>query len=201
MSMRTIAAILIAAIVVLLLSGFVVIYAGIYDVAATASHWRVTVWLIETARIRSIKAHAAEIQTPPGLDDPAKVVIGIGHYAAHCARLPRRARRSEGRYRARALSAAARPGLRIQPLHTGGAVLDRQTRDQDDRHAGMERSQQRGTLGDRGIPTKAAGHERAGICQTRDGEHGPRRTPSFRQCQSRFCTLGRRRHSPIETMI
>jgi len=83
--MRTIAAILIAAIVVLLLSGFVVIYAGIYDVAATASHWRVTVWLIETARIRSIKAHAAEIQTPPGLDDPAKVVIGIGHYAAHCA--------------------------------------------------------------------------------------------------------------------
>ena len=83
--MRTIAAILIAAIVVLLLSGFVVIYAGIYDVAATAPHWRVTVWLIETARIRSIKAHAAEIQTPPGLDDPAKVVIGIGHYAAHCA--------------------------------------------------------------------------------------------------------------------
>ena len=83
--MRTIAAILIAAIVVLLLSGFVVIYAGIYDVAATAPHWRVTLWLIETARIRSIKAHAAEIQTPPGLDDPAKVVIGIGHYAAHCA--------------------------------------------------------------------------------------------------------------------
>ena len=83
--MRTIAAILIAAIVVLLLSGFVVIYAGIYDVAATAPHWRVTVWLVETARIRSIKAHAAEIQTPPGLDDPAKVVIGIGHYAAHCA--------------------------------------------------------------------------------------------------------------------
>ena len=83
--MRTIAAILIAAIVVLLLSGFVVIYAGIYDVAATAPHWRVTLWLIETARIRSIKAHAAEIQTPLGLDDPAKVVIGIGHYAAHCA--------------------------------------------------------------------------------------------------------------------
>ena len=51
--MRTIAAILIAAIVVLLLSGFVVIYAGIYDVAATAPHWRVTVWLIETARLCS----------------------------------------------------------------------------------------------------------------------------------------------------
>ena len=83
--MRTIAAILIAAIVVLLLSGFVVIYAGIYDVAATAPHWRITVWLIETARIRSIKAHAAEIQTPLGLDDPAKLVVGTEHFAAHCA--------------------------------------------------------------------------------------------------------------------
>ena len=83
--MRTIAAILIAAIVVLLFSGFVVIYAGIYDVAATAPHWRVTVWLIETARIRSIKAHAAEIQTPLGLDDPAKLVVGTEHFAAHCA--------------------------------------------------------------------------------------------------------------------
>src|SRR6516165_1474207 len=142
--MRTIAAILIAAIVVLLLSGFVVIYAGIYDVAATAPHWRVTVSLIETARIRSIKAHSAEIQTPPGLDDPAKVVIGIGHYAAHCA-VCHGARRSEGRYRARALSAAARPGLRIQPPHTGGAVLDRQTRHHDDPHAGIERPQRRGT--------------------------------------------------------
>ena len=83
--MRTIAAILIASLAVLLLSGFVVIYAGIYDVAATAPHWRATAWLMETARTRSIKAHAAEIKTPPGLDDPAKVVIGVEHYAAHCA--------------------------------------------------------------------------------------------------------------------
>jgi len=36
--MRTIAAILIGSLVVLLLSGFVVIYAGVYDVAATAPH-------------------------------------------------------------------------------------------------------------------------------------------------------------------
>ena len=83
--MRTIAAILIAALVVLLLSGFVVICAGIYDVAATAPHWGATAWLLETARTRSIKAHAAEIQTPSGLDDPERVVIGVEHFAAHCA--------------------------------------------------------------------------------------------------------------------
>jgi mono/diheme cytochrome c family protein len=81
---RAILAILVAALVVLL-SGFVMIYAGLYDVAATEPHSRVTSWLLETARTRSIKAHAAGIQAPPGLDDPAKVIIGVEHYAAHCA--------------------------------------------------------------------------------------------------------------------
>jgi mono/diheme cytochrome c family protein len=45
----------------------------------------VTTWLLETARTRSIEAHSAGIQVPPGLDDPAKVLIGVDHYAAHCA--------------------------------------------------------------------------------------------------------------------
>ena len=61
------------------------IYVGIYDVAATEPHWPVTTWLLETARVRSIKAHSAGIQVPSGLDDPAKVLIGVDHYAAHCA--------------------------------------------------------------------------------------------------------------------
>jgi len=70
-------------IVVLALGG--VVYAGLYDVAATTPHWPFTAWLLETARTRSIEARAAETQTPRGLDDPAKVVIGVAHYAAHCA--------------------------------------------------------------------------------------------------------------------
>jgi mono/diheme cytochrome c family protein len=84
MIMRIIAAILVAALVVLL-SGLAALYAGLYDVAATKPHSPVTSWLLETARTRSIKAHAASIQAPPGLDDPAKVIIGVEHYAAHCA--------------------------------------------------------------------------------------------------------------------
>jgi mono/diheme cytochrome c family protein len=84
MIMRAIAAILIAALIALL-SGFVVIYAGAYDVAATAPHWPVTHWVMETARIRSIKAHAAGIQVPPNFDDPANIPMGVEHYAAHCA--------------------------------------------------------------------------------------------------------------------
>jgi len=82
--MRVITALLTAALLVVL-SGFAAIYAGAYDVAATSPHWPVTTWLLTTARTRSIKAHAANIQTPPGLDDPAKVLIGVGHFAAHCA--------------------------------------------------------------------------------------------------------------------
>ena len=62
-----------------------VIYTGFYDVAATRRIGRVTRWLLETARMRSIKAHAAGIQAPAGLDDPAKVLIGVEHFAAHCA--------------------------------------------------------------------------------------------------------------------
>ena len=83
--MRTIiASLLIAALLVVLGAG-AIIYAGFYDVAATSPHWRMTSWLFEVARIRSIKAQAAGIAVPAGLDDPAKLVTGVGHYAAHCA--------------------------------------------------------------------------------------------------------------------
>ena len=83
--MRTVIASLLIAVLLTALGAGAVIYAGVYDIAATAPHWRVTTWLLETARIRSIKAQAAGIQAPPGLDDPAKVLIGVEHYAAHCA--------------------------------------------------------------------------------------------------------------------
>jgi mono/diheme cytochrome c family protein len=83
--MRTmIATLLIAALLVVFGAG-AVIYAGFYDVAATSPHWRMTSWLFEVARIRSIKAQVAGISAPPGLDDPAEVLIGVAHYAAHCA--------------------------------------------------------------------------------------------------------------------
>jgi mono/diheme cytochrome c family protein len=67
------------------LGGLAVIYTGVYDVAATAPHWPVTTWLLATARTRSIRFHAAAIQTPPVLDDPAKIINGVEHFAAHCA--------------------------------------------------------------------------------------------------------------------
>ena len=83
--MRTVIASLLVTAFLAVLGAGAVIFAGLYDVAATSPHWRMTAWLLETARTRSIKAQAAGIQAPPGLDDPAKVIIGVEHYAAHCA--------------------------------------------------------------------------------------------------------------------
>jgi len=83
--MRTVVAFLVIFVLVVVLALGGVVYAGFYDVAATAPHWRITSWLLETARTRSIKAQAVGIAVPPGLDDPEKLVIGVEHYAAHCA--------------------------------------------------------------------------------------------------------------------
>ena len=83
--MRCIIASTLIAGLMMLLGGLGFIYAGSYDVAATAPHWQITHWVMETARVRSIKAHAAGIQAPPGFDEPAKIFIGVEHFAAHCA--------------------------------------------------------------------------------------------------------------------
>ena len=65
--------------------GAAVIYAGAYDVAATAPHWPLTERLLEAVRLRSIKRHAAAIDVPPNLADRDTLLIGTDHFAAHCA--------------------------------------------------------------------------------------------------------------------
>lgn len=65
--------------------GAAAIYSGAYNVAATDRHWDATYWILDTARVRSIKAHAAGIAVPAGFDDQTKVVDAVGHFSAHCA--------------------------------------------------------------------------------------------------------------------
>ena len=83
--MRSFLVSLVVVIVLLISGGLAFIYSGHFDVAASDPHWPVTRWVLETARTRSIEVHAAGIQVPPGLDDPAKLLIGTEHFAAHCA--------------------------------------------------------------------------------------------------------------------
>jgi mono/diheme cytochrome c family protein len=61
------------------------IYFGVFNVAATDPHWPVTYRVMESARIRSIKVHAAGIAVPANLGDHARIVSGTAHFADHCA--------------------------------------------------------------------------------------------------------------------
>jgi mono/diheme cytochrome c family protein len=83
--MRTVIAALLIAALIVALGGLGFIYSGGYDVAATSPDWVVTRWVLETARTRSIKAHAAGIEAPLGLDDEPRILVGVAHFAAHCA--------------------------------------------------------------------------------------------------------------------
>lgn len=85
MHWRTIFATVLVAYGVLALSAAVFVYSGYYDIAATDPHWPLTHRLLETTRTRSIEAHAQGISVPAGLDDPAKLAMGVEHFAAHCA--------------------------------------------------------------------------------------------------------------------
>ena len=67
--MRTFLASSLIAVLFVVLAASALIYAGVYDVAATTPHWPVARTILETARLRSIKAHAVGIAVPFGLDE------------------------------------------------------------------------------------------------------------------------------------
>ena len=83
--MRTFLVSLASLALIAVLGGAIVIYLGLFNVAATDHHAAPVYWLMEQARVRSIKVRAAGITPPAGLDDPRNVVIGTEHFAAHCA--------------------------------------------------------------------------------------------------------------------
>ena len=83
--LKTILVTLLAAAGAALMAAVIVIYAGAYDVGADDEHWGLTRWVLEHARIQSIRARAARIIVPPKLDDPAQLAMGVEHFAAHCA--------------------------------------------------------------------------------------------------------------------
>jgi mono/diheme cytochrome c family protein len=83
--MRTVILTLLVVIILGIAGAFTFIYAGVYDVAATQPHWRITYWTMDKVRVQSVKARAAGVKPPADLMDDARIVIGTSHYAAHCA--------------------------------------------------------------------------------------------------------------------
>ncbi len=75
--------VVLAAIVVLGAAAYV--YSGAFNIAATEHHSDLVYAVLDTFRMRSIKAHAAGIQPPPDLGSQTRVVNGTSHFAEHCA--------------------------------------------------------------------------------------------------------------------
>lgn len=62
----------------------VVIMAGLPPITASSGHWRVTAFILDLAKRRSVDTHSFFITTPP-LDSLALITKGAGHYESGCA--------------------------------------------------------------------------------------------------------------------
>jgi len=73
-----------AALLVVVVATALVVYAGIYNVAADAPHTQPVFWLMTTVRERSIAVRAADIVVPGDLADSKRVASGAAQYAEMC---------------------------------------------------------------------------------------------------------------------
>ena len=74
---------LVAGALLVLLTAAVVIYAGLYNIAADVPHTPAVYWLLETVRDRSVAARARDI-VPNDLDNANRISKGAGQYAEMC---------------------------------------------------------------------------------------------------------------------
>ena len=94
---------------------FAFMWLGMYNMGADSPHWKATVAMLTMMRERSIEKHAASIQVPADLDDPAIILKGAGQYAAMCA----------GCHLAPGVSdSEIRPGLYPQPPNLSRVRVD-----------------------------------------------------------------------------
>jgi mono/diheme cytochrome c family protein len=72
------------ALLVLVAAVSVVIFAGIYNIAADMPHTQPIHWLLEELRDRSVAVRAKDIVVPKDLDEPKRISAGAGQYAEMC---------------------------------------------------------------------------------------------------------------------
>ena len=58
-------------------AGFGVLYSGVYDVAATSQHPAFVYWILDTGLRTAVRNRAADVGTPPDLDDAALIKQGL----------------------------------------------------------------------------------------------------------------------------
>jgi mono/diheme cytochrome c family protein len=62
----------------------ILIYVGVYNIAADTPHSQPVYWLLQTVRQQSIAARATRIVVPPDLTDPERIGAGAAEYAEMC---------------------------------------------------------------------------------------------------------------------
>ncbi|MBN9560562.1 MAG: cytochrome c [Alphaproteobacteria bacterium] len=83
--MKTVVLTTLSLIVLALIGAAAFVYSGVFNVAAAEPHSAFVYSVLQTARIRSIKARAAGIVVPDGYDTEPKIVGAVGHFVEHCA--------------------------------------------------------------------------------------------------------------------
>ena len=75
---------LVAGALLVLLAAVVVIYAGLYNIAADVPHTPAVYWLLETIRGRAVAVRSRDIVVPNDLGDANRISKGAGQYAEMC---------------------------------------------------------------------------------------------------------------------
>jgi cytochrome c553 len=68
------------------LLGLLAAASGLIPIKASSGHWAITNWLLSFSMERSVNTHSLPLEPPsqPGLEDPAMVLKGAGHYETGC---------------------------------------------------------------------------------------------------------------------
>lgn len=72
-----------AFIVAAALTAALIVVFGIVPIRASSGHWPMTAWLLDFAKVQSVKTYSLRIQAPP-LGDAALVARGAAHYRIAC---------------------------------------------------------------------------------------------------------------------
>tara|TARA_R110002096_G_scaffold195693_2_gene378375 strand:+ start:15743 stop:16321 length:579 start_codon:yes stop_codon:yes gene_type:complete len=71
--------------VVIALGGIGFVYSGLYSMGADVPHNKLTYWVLETLRERSIARASGDIQVPTDIDSPDRLLAGGADYNDMCA--------------------------------------------------------------------------------------------------------------------
>jgi len=74
---------IIAFIILLIAAVIIFLYSGVYNVAATIPHTKVTLWVLSETREQSVKFHSKDIVVP-SINDLSQIQSGLNHYKEMC---------------------------------------------------------------------------------------------------------------------